>query len=322
MSFEDIKGQDSALLLLKRSIESNKLSHAYIFLGPGGIGKKTVALNVAKGLNCGDAKDGSPCDRCACCKKIDALNHPDVFLLKPDKDGASIGIDKVRELIKNIGLKPYEARRKVYIIDDAGLMTHEAANAILKTLEEPPAGSVIILVAESLDEILPTIQSRSQIVKFFPLKPDAVKDILIKECGMDPTKAAVLSRISSGSIGAALKYEDAAIFKKRADIIERLISGSFFDPETDNISRNELRMHLDIMLTWYRDILVTKAGAAGSSAIVNADKADAIGKEAARLDFDYLEMMIKKIISTGAFLEQNINPKLAMGNLETYICTK
>lgn len=150
MSFEDIRGQDRAISLLKGSIASGRMSHAYIFYGPGGIGKSLVAMNFAKALNCLGDSESRPCDACAPCKKADASNHPDILLLKPEKEGGSIAIDDVRALIKDASLKPYESRKKFYIIDEASSMKEEAASALLKTLEEPPSDSVFILIVENL----------------------------------------------------------------------------------------------------------------------------------------------------------------------------
>ena len=116
MSFATFKGQDSAISFLKNSIEKNKLSHAYIFLGPEGIGKRLAAINFAKVLNCANSVSHEPCDACSSCKKIDASSHPDIFILKAEEEGSAIGIDEIRELIKNIYLRPFEAKKKVYIM--------------------------------------------------------------------------------------------------------------------------------------------------------------------------------------------------------------
>ena len=315
MSFKDIKGQSEAIAFLKSSIENNKIAHAYIFLGPGGIGKKMTALNFAKALNCSADVAKKPCDGCVSCKKIDGRNHPDVFLLKPEKEGASIGIDRIRALIRDIGLKPYEANKKVYIIDDADAMTQEASNALLKTLEEPPSGSVIILVTENTNLLLPTIVSRSQGVRFFSLGVDEVKNILMKDYKLDGRMAQVLSHISSGRLGSAIKYKDGDFFDKRSRIIKGLIDNTLFDSDFDGLSKGDLKLYLDIMLTWYRDVLVAKVGDTSPEALINIDEKDAVSDQARRLDFGHLDSIIKQIISTGLFLEQNANPKLAMSML-------
>ena len=315
MSFKDIKGQDRAVTFLKSSIENNRLSHAYIFLGPSGIGKALTALNFAKALNCQSASGDRPCDECISCRKIDNLNHPDLFLLKPDKKGSSIGIDDIRALIKDITLKPYEARKKVYIIDGADHMTQQASNALLKTLEEPQGDAILVLVAENLRALLPTIQSRVQVVRFFPLAPDEAKSILIETYKIDDTRAHILSRLSAGRIGEAVRYNDEGVFEERSGVIARLIDDTFFDSDFNGVSREDFKVDLDIMLTWYRDILMAKAGSANAETLVNVDKSDEILKESLRKSFKYLDNAIRQIIATTYFLEENANPKLAMGVL-------
>lgn len=317
MSFREIKGQDSAIEFIGRSIAGGTVSHAYIFIGPPGVGKKLTAVNFAKALNCLAPKDGGPCDICAQCKKIDGSNHPDVFIVSPEKEDLRLGIDKIRGIIKDIGLKPYEGRRKVYILESAGAMTPEAQNSLLKTLEEPPSDAVLILIVESLNYILPTIQSRARKLRFFPLGADEIERILVDSYGVDRERAGMLSRISSGLLGRALKYKDEGFFDKRLRIIDGLRNESLFDSDFDGVSKADLKLCLDVMLTWYRDILVAKAsrGAIKGLTLVNSDRHDAILAESRRLDFDRLNKIIEQIVLTGSFLEQNANPKLAMSVL-------
>lgn len=314
MSFRDIKGQNSAIEFLKSYIVNDKVSHAYMFIGPAGVGKKLAAINFAKALNCLDPKDGNSCDNCAQCKKIDASNHPDVLTFAPDKENSSFGIDKIRAVTKDISLKPYEGRKKVYILDSADSMTQEAANALLKTLEEPVSDSVLILIVQNINSIFSTVQSRAKRVRFFPLPAGEIRKILTDNYKVDEKRADLLSRISSGELGKALKYNDASFFEKRSRIIDGLRNGALLDSDFDGFSRSDLRLALDIILTWYRDILITKTGL-NQSALINIDKSDLIQSEAKRSSFDGLNSIIDQVILTGSFLDQNVNPKLAMGVL-------
>ncbi len=300
---------------MRGSLSTGRIGHAYIFHGPGGVGKKLTALNFAKAANCLAEEAARPCEACASCKKIASFNHPDLSILMPEKEGASIKIEAIRGLIKDIGLKPYEGRKKFYIIDGAQFMTEEAANALLKTLEEPPSDSVLILITENLGSLLSTIVSRSQVVKFFPLRVDEVRDILVKAYAVDPARSHVLSHLSSGRLGEALKYNDKDFFARRERIISALSSGKFFESDFDKLTKAELKMYLNIMLTWYRDILVTKASGGDGSGVVNADKLEAISREAASTGFEHLEKVIRQIISTAFYVDQNVNPKLAMAAL-------
>ena len=184
MSFDGIKGQDRAVSFLKGSISGGRIAHAYIFYGARGVGKKLSALEFAKAVNCASPGE-RPCRLCPSCAKIGSSSHPDVSVITPAAGSQSLGIDGIRSLISDISLKPYEARKKIYIIDEADSLTEEASNALLKTLEEPPTDSVIILIAEKLQHILPTIISRSQTVRFFALAAETVERILVKDRGLE-----------------------------------------------------------------------------------------------------------------------------------------
>lgn len=342
LSFESLKGQDSAVSYLMASLRNNRVSHAYIFSGPDGVGKCLAAINFAKALNCLSPVSGSPCDpsagsgshpepvegcdQCSSCKKIDSSKHPDIFILKPKEEGALIKIEDVRALIKDVYLKPFEAYKKVYIIEGAEYMKHEAANALLKTLEEPPADSIIILLTENTKALFHTIVSRCQVVKFFPLKLKEVEEILTREYSFSQSDAHTLSHLSGGRLGEALKFKEEDIFTKRSLLINKILSGSKADFDFDDISKEDVRVYLDMILAWYSDILNMKAGAPDYM-LVNIDKIDSISNEAGRLDFDYIEDIIDSVISAIMHIDQNANQKLAMSVLGMKIkkvsaCTK
>ena len=314
MSFADLKGQDSAIGYLRSSIRNNRISHAYIFSGPNGVGKRIAAINFAKTLNCQTSASCEPCETCPSCKKINESSHPDVSIIAPEKDGASIKIEDVRRIIKDIYLKPFEAKLKVYIIDGAQYMKHEAANALLKTLEEPPTDSILILITENLKALFHTIVSRCQVVRFFPLKKKEIEDILMKEHGVSAMDAHVLANLSDGMLGEAIRFKDADIFAKRSSLIKSISSGSSSDVDFDNVPKEDFRLYLDILLSWYADIMNAKAGALDYM-LVNVDKSDIISNEAKRMSFEYLEDVIGSIVSTFGYLDQNANQKLAMSVL-------
>lgn len=322
MPFKDIKGQDRAILFLKGALENKKVAHAYIFLGPSGIGKKLVAFDFAKALNCDSYElniANTPCGTCLSCRKIESSNHPDILFVRPEKEGASIKIDMIRQVIRDSGIKPYEGRKKVYIIDDADYMTEEASNALLKTLEAPPSDSVLILITGSLDALLDTIVSRSQVVRFFPLGINVAADLLEKQYSIDSVKARILAHMTCGCLGEALsRSKDESFFNTRANIIAAMINRSFFDLDLENVARGDLKRYLDIMLSWYRDILVRKTGA-GKEVLINIDQEDAIMKEARVLDWDHIDKVITQIIMSNSFLDRNANPKLVMSALQLTI---
>jgi DNA polymerase-3 subunit delta' len=312
MSFKDIRGNKEAVSFLRESASSGRVANAYIFSGQEGIGKTFTALAFAKAINCLSPDGDLSCDRCPSCKKIDSSNHPDVFVISPEKKGASVKIDDVRAVIKDTGLKPYEAKAKVYIIDEADSLTEEAANALLKTLEEPSAASVLILITERPTALLPTIRSRCQIVNFFPLDGASIEELLAASHNVDSVKARLLGRISCGSLSKALELKDSGFFDKRERIINALSSDTFSDLDFDKTPRADLKAVLDIMLTWYRDILVMKAG---DRKLVNVDKEGLISAEARRIGFAKLDGILKRIMLTQTYLDQSANPKLAIAAL-------
>ncbi|MFC1485024.1 DNA polymerase III subunit delta' [bacterium] len=170
MSFGEIIGQERAISILKNAKTAEKISHAYIFAGPIGVGKKRVALEFAKWLNCMELETSGPCDSCRSCKKVNNLQHPEIRVYEEEK--ANISIQKVREIQRDIQYKRTESKYRVVIIDEAEKLTLEAANCFLKALEEPPEGTIIILVTSSISGMLKTIISRCQIIRFKNLSFD------------------------------------------------------------------------------------------------------------------------------------------------------
>ena len=315
MSFGDIKGQDRAVTFLKNAASSGRVSHAYIFLGPSGVGKKLAALNFAKALNCLSEARMRPCDECASCRKADNGNHPDIMLLKPEKGAASFKIEKIRELINQTALKAYEGRRKVYIIDEASSLTREAISALLKTLEEPASDSTLIMLFEDLRYVPRTILSRSQVIRFFPMRFGEIRDYLVKERKLDAAKAELMARVSGGRIGDALGFDDESILSKREKLLAAMARQDIFSVDFDEMSKEELRVSLDTMLSWYGDLLAAKVSAGGEAFLFNADRKDVIRKVSAEMDADAISRAIEDIIKAGSYIDDNANAKLVMGVL-------
>ncbi len=198
--WEGIFGQDRAVAVLRGMLERGEIPHALLFTGPRGVGKRTTALLFSAALLC---PSGIP-DACPSCLKVARGTHPDLHLVEPE--GAQILIEQVRDLERELSLKPQEARRKVAVIDEAASMNESAANAFLKTLEEPPPGTCIILVTAAAEGLLPTIASRCQEVRFSPLGRREVEEYLRREMGMPPEEAERLSRLCGGIFGRALLW--------------------------------------------------------------------------------------------------------------------
>jgi len=316
VSLSDIHGHDRNIAFLEKAAAGGKRAQAYLFAGPAGIGKRAVAVDFARALQCG-AAGHRPCGMCPSCRKIDDGNHPDVRLLAPAREGASIKIDEVRELIRAVGLKPYEGPASVAIIDDAGLMTNEAQGALLKTFEEPSPAAVIILIADAVEKLLPTIVSRAQVLTFFPLGKEAVKEILIRHHGVDPSRAHILAGITGGRPGEAIRYVgDERFFERRTAVIDGLLERTLFAGDYEKRTRDELAAELDIMLTWFRDILVAGAGAGAEvPEVINIDRREAIARETRAYTQEHLDRIVRQILATGRALASNANAKLAMSVL-------
>lgn len=204
MKFSEIVGQEVAVNILKNSIQNKRSHHAYLFVGPDGVGKRTTAIAFAKALNCRFSTDG--CGLCDSCRKIERGIHPDVELISPTEGGLTISIDQIRNLQRKVSYKPLEGEWKVYIIDDAASATEEASNCLLKTLEEPPSRVILILITENIYRLLSTVRSRCQLILFRQIPRVLIEKILREKYQVAPDEARSLAWLSSGSIGRAFYY--------------------------------------------------------------------------------------------------------------------
>ncbi|WP_025321287.1 DNA polymerase III subunit delta' [Deferrisoma camini] len=224
MAAERVVGHDRPLRVLRRSLGSGRVPHAYLFWGPDGIGKTRVAREVARALLCGEAgalARGEGCGACRSCRRLDSGNHPDLHVLVPR--GARVGVEEVRALQESLSFRPFEGGRRVAIIPDAFRLTREASNALLKTLEEPPAGTHLVLTAHHRDQLLPTVVSRCQCVRFDPLPDGAVEQVLVSE-GMEPEQARALARVCGGRPGRVLGREPGEFLewvRQAEDLVDR-----------------------------------------------------------------------------------------------------
>jgi DNA polymerase-3 subunit delta' len=223
MRFSEIRDQEQAAATLERAIASGKVAHAYLFVGPRGVGKRMTARILAAALCC-DGAAPLPCGACAHCRKIAASTHPDVRFLGAPEGKHRIPIEAVREAERWLAVSPHEARAKILVVDPAEEMTDAAANAILKTLEEPRSGSFIVLVTSAASALLPTVRSRCQIVRFRPLGDETVASILAAE-GADPETARVAARLSGGSLERA-RQQSGEELGELLRIVEEMLSAS------------------------------------------------------------------------------------------------
>jgi len=265
MSFKDILGHQRPITLLQRAIKNEKVVNSYLFLGNEGIGKKYVALQFAKALNClgEEAGRGDVCDHCSSCRKIDHGLHPDVLLLEPQ--GQNIRVDQIRQLQKDLAYRPYEGKRRVCILTAADRMAPNMSNILLKTLEEPPLHTVIVLLANNSRLILPTILSRCQMVRFNPLPVSLVSKWLTESRGLDEAEAHLLASLSEGSPGKALEIQEEIRQIQREELLKDWIGPKSLSPERIGswvgslpTERESLLLILDVAKTLLRDLVMMK----------------------------------------------------------------
>jgi len=322
MSFKDIIGQEKAVNILLKSLKEDSISPSYIFIGSEGVGKEFTAIEFAKTINCLNLNNNlESCNTCHTCNKINKQCCPDLKIVKPIK--GSIRIEQIRELRREIDLKPFENRKKIYIIENAEKMTIEASNCLLKTIEEPPDYAILILICMNIDSILPTIISRCQLIKFRLIDSLKIRKILLKKIDLEESKAELVSRLAQGSIGRAFKLiSDKEYFNRREkllDYLTKILPGKYDSNFFINIEKiltdiSEMDEILEIILLWYRDILVVKK-LGDQKYIVNSDKVEALNEKSRVYSQKILIDILDYIEQIQEFIKKNINRRLVSERL-------
>jgi DNA polymerase-3 subunit delta' len=224
LAWQRIRGHEALVEGFRRAVWRGRLAHAYLFTGPAGVGKRLFAVELAKSLLCEKAAEGSlqACDQCPSCVQVESGTHPDFFTAVRPPEALEFPIDLMRELCQSFALKSARGRGKVVLIDDADDLNEEAANCFLKTLEEPPPRSVLILIGSTPDRQLQTIVSRCQVIRFAPLSADLVDELLQGQGIEDSALRARLVRLSAGSLGMAKELADPALWDFRRDLLAGL----------------------------------------------------------------------------------------------------
>lgn len=315
MSFQDIFGHERQIEQLQSSLIQSRIPHAFLFYGMEGIGKRTTAWTFAKALNCLTNQHDS-CDTCSSCGKADHNNHLDIMVLEPE--GQFIKIQAIRNLQERMKFKPWEGKKRVCIIDNAERMNDAAANALLKTLEEPPAANIIILISALPSQLPATILSRCQQVRFNPLPEEKVACFLQRRLSLDVTASHLLANSAGGSIARALEMHNGSYLDMRKEIIELAAAGLMHDPllrlsslNRFGQTREEVMERLVILRTCYRDAMVYReTGAVG--ALINQDQGDMIKALSDRLPVPDMISNIKVIDRALRAVEQNADKTLTL----------
>lgn len=318
MAFKDVLGHSKPIELLQRAIKNDKVVNSYLFLGNEGIGKEWVAIQFAKALNCldGEAERGDCCDHCLSCKKIDDHLHPDVLILEPE--GQTIKVDQVRQMQRDLAYRPYEGKRRVCILTAADRMAPNMSNTLLKTLEEPPLHTIIILLANHPRFILPTILSRCQQIRFNPLPIPLVSKWLMERKGFNEEEAHLLASLSEGSPGKTLEIQEEIRQIPRRDLLKGwmgLKRPSFEEMESWIESlpsqRENLLLILEVSKTLLRDLIMVKT-LKDSSKLIHSDLLQEMESMAPQWGLPTLMNRMKILHQTVLAIKGNANTTLAL----------
>lgn len=330
MPFRDLLGNKSTIRLLSRALAAGTLPPSLIFAGPDGVGKRQAAIALAQAVNCpaprrGASDDDLPfdaCGECHVCRRIARGMHPDVEAIEPCETG-NIKIDVVREAVRKTGYRPFEGQRRVIIFDSAEALGPDAQDALLKTLEEPPASAMLVLVTSVPDQLLPTVRSRCPVVRFAPLTPRDVATWLMRATGVDEARAHAVAAVANGSLTAAQEIAESGAEGVRAAaqrVLEQVADAA--DPRvrleaTRELvgrgragagERQALAVVLHAMASLIRDLgsLATRA----DLPLANSDLAPALAGLSRSFDADRACRAFATIDEALAALEKNASPKL------------
>ena len=323
-------GHDGAVDTLKRSLEAGRIAHSYLLSGPRQVGKMTLALDLCRAVNC--LGTDRPCGSCNQCRRIERSLHADVHVVGVGGSGspggrarASIGIDQVREIQREAALKPFEGASRCFVFDGAERMTVEAANSLLKTLEEPPPQVLIILLAVQPDALLTTLVSRCRALDLRPVPAAVISRRLIDDHGVEESDADEIARLSAGRPGWAIEaagspeLRDAAAERLQAieETLQTGIEGRFTYAArmASSFSRDREtgKEELALWLGWWRDVMMAQEGL--DELVTYVSRRDAMSSITGAMSESDVVGAIKAVLETGRLLERNVNPRLAFESM-------
>lgn len=316
--FEKIVGHQKIKEHLVSAIKLNKISHAYIINGEEGIGKKTIASVFAQAIQCEEGGE-NPCGKCRSCIQAESGNQPDIIWVGHEKP-ASIGVEDVRlQVNSDILIKPYSSKYKIYIIDEAQKMTVQAQNAVLKTIEEPPAYGIIILLTTNVDSLLPTILSRCVTLNLKPLSNKEIENYLMTKEQIPDYRAKVAASFAQGRLGRAIRIATSEDFNELKDNVLHLLK--YIDEmelteiveaiKQASVHKLNIEDYIDFMMMWYRDVLIYKS-TNDANLVIFKDELKYIRKDATDRSYDGLNRILKAMDVAKTRLAANVNFDLTM----------
>jgi len=312
----NLTGHEWAVDMLKKHVVNRTTRHAYLFSGPPGLGRRTLALRFAQALNCTNpVSAGIPCGVCRDCKQIELMQHPDLTIIQADSEGGTLKVDQIREARKSLTLKPYMSKYRVAIFLRFQETNDNAANALLKTLEEAPSYAVLILTADNPEQLLPTIVSRCEVLRLRPLSIEEVKQDLINR-GVDDERARLVAHIAGGRPGYARRLvEDDALLDKREERLNDLLTllpASRVEKfaYADKLSRDKdsLRQTILFWLSYWRDVMLRTAQA--DTPLVNIDRNMEIEDLAGRMDLSSARTVVSGLENALEKMDRNVNARM------------
>lgn len=317
-SFKDVVGHRHIIEYIRNAVKEDRVSHAYILNGERGSGKRLLAMLFAETLLC-EEKGVDPCNKCHSCRQADSGNHPDIIRVQHEKPN-TISVEDIRTQVNNdVLIKPYQGPYKIYIIPEAELMSQQAQNALLKTIEEPPEYAVFFLLTENAEALLPTIMSRCVMLKLRNIKDTLIKKYLMEKMEVPDYKADMCTAFAQGNMGRAIMLansehfneirEEAVQFLKYVDDMEL----SEIVKAIKRISNYKLEVndYLDIIMIWFRDVLLYKA-TRDVDKVVFRDQISFIKERAKRSSYEGIELILESLDKAKARLRANVNFDLVM----------